>query len=67
MIDKLINKSNMIGRDQTRKIGITIPELINNINLCSLPDHLNCLNLSAINGISVTSRSGNAIHINATK
>ena len=51
IIDKLMNKSNMIGIDQTRKTGITIPELINNIYLCSFPLQLKCLNLIAINGI----------------
>lgn len=67
MIDKLTNKSTMIGIDQTRKIGITIPELINNINLCSFPIHLNCLNLRDINGISATRSRENEIQVIATK
>jgi hypothetical protein len=66
IIDKLINKSNMIGIDQTRKIGITIPELINNIYLCSFPLQLKCLNLIAINGISAISRIGNNKQTEAT-
>jgi hypothetical protein len=67
MIDKLMNKSNMIGIDQTRKIGITIPELINKINFGSLPLHLNCLNLRDINGISATRSRENKIQVIATK
>ena len=61
-----MNKSNMIGIDQTRKTGITIPELINKMNLCSFPFHLNCLNFSAIKGISATSKRGNNKQIKAT-
>ena len=56
----------MIGIDQTRKMGITIAELINMINLLSFPFQLKCLNLIANKGISATSNTGKIRQIEAT-